>query len=150
MNSKHSYVTLNDGPLIPALGFGTYTPEEVPKSKVLEATMLAIDAGFCHIDTAYIYQVEEEVGQAIRNKIEEGTVKRQNIFCTSQQGDDLFPTDEHGKPILDTVDFCATWEVFEDVMLEQWMNALMENYREKRRDAELKAIGIDIFVFLCS
>ncbi|XP_012864715.1 PREDICTED: aldo-keto reductase family 1 member C13-like isoform X2 [Dipodomys ordii] len=152
MNSKHSYVTLNDGHLIPALGFGTYTPEEVPKSKTLEATKLAIDAGFRHIDTAYAYQVEEEVGQAIRNKIEEGTVKREDIFLTSKlwctffrpdlvqsslerslanlkldyvdlylmhypvpmkQGDDLFPTDEHGKSILDTVDFCATWEAME-------------------------------------
>ncbi|XP_012864668.1 PREDICTED: aldo-keto reductase family 1 member C13-like [Dipodomys ordii] len=170
MNSKHSYVTLNDGPLIPALGFGTCTPEEpyVPKSKALEATKLAIDAGFLHIDTAYTYQVEEEVGQAIRNKTEEDTVKREDIFLTSKlwctffhpdlvqpslerslanlkldyvdlylmhypvsmkQGDDLFPTDEHGKPILDTVDFCATWEAM-----------------EKCKDARLaKSIGVSNF-----
>ncbi|XP_048223453.1 aldo-keto reductase family 1 member C23-like protein isoform X3 [Perognathus longimembris pacificus] len=84
MNSGHSYVTLNDGHLIPALGYGTYTPEELPKSQTLEGVKLAIDAGFRHIDTAYVYQVEEEVGQAIRGKIEEGIVKREDIFLTSK------------------------------------------------------------------
>ncbi|XP_042542112.1 aldo-keto reductase family 1 member C23-like protein [Dipodomys spectabilis] len=44
----------------------------------------AIDAGFRHIDTAYVYEVEEEVGRAIRSKIEEGTVKREDIFLTSK------------------------------------------------------------------
>lgn len=29
----------------------------------------------------------------------------------SQPGEDLFPEDEHGNALLDTVDICATWEV---------------------------------------
>jgi hypothetical protein len=28
-------------------------------------------------------------------------------------GKDHFPTDEHGKSILDTIDFCAPWELSE-------------------------------------
>nr|XP_020010614.1 aldo-keto reductase family 1 member C13-like isoform X2 [Castor canadensis] len=84
MNSKHQQVKLNDGHFIPGLGFGTYTPEEVPKSKTMEATKMAIDAGFRHIDTAYSYHVEEEVGQVIQSKIADGTVKREDIFLTSK------------------------------------------------------------------
>ncbi|KAM4813360.1 aldo-keto reductase family 1 member C3-like [Urocitellus parryii] len=84
MNSKHQYVELNDGHFIPRLGFGTYKPEEIPKSKTTEATKIAIEAGFRHIDCAYAYQVEEEVGLAIRSKIADGTVKREDIFYTSK------------------------------------------------------------------
>ncbi|KAL1763735.1 estradiol 17 beta-dehydrogenase 5 isoform X1, partial [Sigmodon hispidus] len=84
MNSKQQTVRLSDGHSIPILGFGTYAPKEVPKTKATEATKIAIDAGFCHIDSAILYQNEEEIGLAIRSKIAEGTVKREDIFYTSK------------------------------------------------------------------
>uniref|UniRef100_A0A8D2AWE8 NADP-dependent oxidoreductase domain-containing protein n=1 Tax=Sciurus vulgaris TaxID=55149 RepID=A0A8D2AWE8_SCIVU len=152
MNSKHQYVELNDGNFIPALGFGTYKPQEVPNSKTTEATKRAIEAGFRHIDSAYVYQVEEEVGLAIRSKIADGTVKREDIFYTSKlwctffrpelvqsclerslkklhldyvdlylihfpvpmkPGEELYPRDENGKLIYDSVDLCAVWDAME-------------------------------------
>ncbi|XP_005386915.1 PREDICTED: aldo-keto reductase family 1 member C3-like isoform X4 [Chinchilla lanigera] len=84
MDSKHQCMKLSDGHFIPALGYGTYKPQEVPNTETLKATKLAIDAGFRHIDTAYAYLVEEEVGQAIKSKIAEGRVKREDIFLTSK------------------------------------------------------------------
>ncbi|XP_060228926.1 aldo-keto reductase family 1 member C13 isoform X2 [Meriones unguiculatus] len=150
MSSKQQRVKLNDGYFIPALGFGTYKPREVPKSKSLEAANLAIDAGFRHIDTAFAYQVEEEIGQAIQSKIKAGVIKREDMFITTKlwctcfrpelvrpalerslkslqldyvdlyvmhypvpmkAGDDDFPSDNEGKFLLDSVDFCDTWEV---------------------------------------
>nr|XP_051690697.1 prostaglandin-E(2) 9-reductase isoform X1 [Oryctolagus cuniculus] len=57
---------------------------KVPKSKAMEATKIAIDAGFRHIDSAYFYKNEKEVGLAIRSKIADGTVKREDIFYTSK------------------------------------------------------------------
>ncbi|NP_001075719.1 prostaglandin-E(2) 9-reductase [Oryctolagus cuniculus] len=84
MDPKFQRVALSDGHFIPVLGFGTYAPEEVPKSKAMEATKIAIDAGFRHIDSAYFYKNEKEVGLAIRSKIADGTVKREDIFYTSK------------------------------------------------------------------
>ncbi|XP_008059177.1 aldo-keto reductase family 1 member C23-like protein [Carlito syrichta] len=83
LRPSHS-VKLNDGHCMPKLGFGTYTTEDTPKSKAGEATRVAIDVGFCHIDAACFYQNEEEVGQAIREKIADGTVKREDIFYTTK------------------------------------------------------------------
>uniref|UniRef100_A0A2K5D4D0 NADP-dependent oxidoreductase domain-containing protein n=1 Tax=Aotus nancymaae TaxID=37293 RepID=A0A2K5D4D0_AOTNA len=84
MDSKHQCMKLNDGHFMPVLGFGTYAPAEVPKNKAVEATKWAIEAGFRHIDSAHCYSNEEQVGLAIRNKISDGSVKRDDIFYTSK------------------------------------------------------------------
>ncbi|MBZ3872151.1 Prostaglandin F synthase 1, partial [Sciurus carolinensis] len=83
--SKYQYMELSDGHFIPALGYGIYKPQEVPNSKTTEATKIGIEAGFCHVDSACVYQVEEKVGLAIRNKIADSTVKREDIFYTSKE-----------------------------------------------------------------
>lgn len=48
------------------------------------ATKHAIDAGYRHFDTAYLYGNEAEVGSAIREKIADGTVKREEIFIVTK------------------------------------------------------------------
>uniref|UniRef100_A0A4W2E9C4 NADP-dependent oxidoreductase domain-containing protein n=1 Tax=Bos indicus x Bos taurus TaxID=30522 RepID=A0A4W2E9C4_BOBOX len=57
---------------------------QVAKKEALEFTPFAIEVGFRHIDCAHAYQNEEEIGQVIRSKIADGTVKREDIFCTSK------------------------------------------------------------------
>lgn len=44
----------------------------------------AIDIGYRHIDSAHLYQNEEEIGRAIQMKIADGTVKRDDIFYTTK------------------------------------------------------------------
>ncbi|XP_070223067.1 dihydrodiol dehydrogenase 3 [Bos mutus] len=125
---------------------------DAAKREALEITKFAIEVGFRHVDCAHVYQNEEQVGQAIRSKIADGTVKREDIFYTSKlwltslrpelvrpalekslknlqldyvdlyiihipvalkPGEELFPKDENGKLIFDSVDLCLTWEALE-------------------------------------
>ncbi|XP_054137928.1 aldo-keto reductase family 1 member D1 [Melozone crissalis] len=81
LTAESHRIPLSDGNSIPLLGLGTYAdPQKTPKGSCLEAVKIAIDAGYRHIDGAFVYFNEHEVGQAIREKIAEGKIKREDIF----------------------------------------------------------------------
>ena len=69
--------TLSNGVVIPAIGFGTW---QIDAKDAYQATLNAIKLGYRHIDTAYAYQNEKEVGQAIRDC----GLKREEIFVTTK------------------------------------------------------------------
>ncbi|XP_061662922.1 aldo-keto reductase family 1 member D1-like [Syngnathoides biaculeatus] len=74
-------VPLRDGMSMPVIGLGTYAdPPTTPKGTAYHAVKVAIEAGYRHIDGALVYDNEHEVGQAIRDKIADGSVKREDIF----------------------------------------------------------------------
>src|ERR1700753_1235742 len=62
---------------MPVLGFGVY---QIDRSDCTEACIRAISAGYRHIDTAQIYQNEEEVGVALQ----QCGLPREQIFVTTK------------------------------------------------------------------
>ncbi|KAG9469225.1 hypothetical protein GDO78_021015 [Eleutherodactylus coqui] len=58
-----------------------------------EATRAAIEAGYRHIDCAYLYGNEVEVGRAIKEKIADGTIRREDLFYTGKLWSTFHPPD---------------------------------------------------------
>jgi diketogulonate reductase-like aldo/keto reductase len=75
-------VTLNDGRLVPAVGFGTY--QLAPGRPTREAVAVALDAGYRHIDTATVYGNEADVGAVIR----ESGLPRDEVWVTTKLWND--------------------------------------------------------------
>ncbi|XP_049578154.1 aldo-keto reductase family 1 member D1-like isoform X1 [Syngnathus scovelli] len=81
LTAENHRIALRDGNQIPLLGLGTYgDPRKTPKGIALDCVKQAIDVGYRHFDGALVYFNEHEVGQAIREKIADGTVRREDIF----------------------------------------------------------------------
>ncbi|XP_029455622.1 prostaglandin F synthase 1-like [Rhinatrema bivittatum] len=81
---KDSRITMSDGHKIPIIALGTFSPEVTTKEVANEATKLALTVGYRHIDGAYLYGNEVNIGPAIQEKISDGTVKREDIFYTGK------------------------------------------------------------------
>lgn len=70
-------IVLNDGSLIPQLGFGVF---QVPPDQVVDTVTAALRAGYRSIDTAAAYENEEGTGRAIR----QFGLPRDEVFVTTK------------------------------------------------------------------
>lgn len=84
-------VMLNSGYEMPINGLGTYS---LHGDECINAVKSALSDGVRLIDTASAYGNEEEIGQAIRETIDEGTIRREDIFVITK----IYPGSEMKDP----------------------------------------------------
>ncbi|MEO6130937.1 MAG: aldo/keto reductase [Saprospiraceae bacterium] len=85
------FITLRDQ-TVPALGLGTH---KLKGPSAVDIIRHAIKIGYRHIDTAQLYENEDEVGQAIFTT----GIKREEIFLTTK----VWPSNLHEKHFIPSV-----------------------------------------------
>jgi diketogulonate reductase-like aldo/keto reductase len=79
---RYSRIQLTHGRgAIPAVGFGTLITD---LAETRQATKTALEVGFRHFDCAERYRNEEAVGDALRETLEAGAIKRNDLFVTTK------------------------------------------------------------------
>jgi len=81
MASTAPCVTLSNGQKMPLIGLGTYNAEP---GQVEQTIKDAIDIGYRHFDCARFYKNEKQIGDGINAKLQEGVVKREDLYIVSK------------------------------------------------------------------
>ena len=136
-------IRLNNGVEIPQLGFGVF---QIEPEQTREATLMALEVGYRHVDTAEMYGNEKQVGEAVRDS----DVPRDEVFVTSKLDngfhafdDALHAFDQTLKALeFDYVDlFLIHWPLPKVGDYADTWRALEEIYRSGRA----RAIGVSNF-----
>ena len=75
----------SNGDLMPMIGLGTW--KSAP-GEVYDVIREAIRIGYRHFDCAHIYGNEREIGQALKDALDAGEVKRKDLWITSKLWND--------------------------------------------------------------
>ncbi|CAJ0589701.1 unnamed protein product [Cylicocyclus nassatus] len=75
-------IELNTGTYMPVLGLGTW--QNTNETELVAALTTALDNGYRLIDTAFLYNNEAVIGKVLKEYIDSGKVKREDIFITTK------------------------------------------------------------------
>lgn len=78
---KTPTIRLLNGEEMPQLGLGTW---QAQGNDVYRATKEALGLGYRLIDTAWVYGNHKEIGQAIKEVLDDGKIRRKDIFITTK------------------------------------------------------------------
>lgn len=132
------YVTLYNDVKVPALGIGTFmiSPEDAENS-----VYVAIKGGYRMIDTANAYMNEEAVGRGIACAIEEGVVKREDLFVSTKIWPTLYEKEDAVEETLKRMGL----DYVDLLFIHQPAGSFIAGYRliEKAyKDGKARALGI--------
>ena len=148
---KNEFFKLYNGVKIPAVGFGTWQVKD--GNEAYESTLMALEAGYRHIDTAYVYGNEASVGRALHDS----GIAREDVFVTTKlpshiktyEGAKAYFAESMQSLGLDYLDLYlihAPWpwsnigEECTEGNIEAW-RAMVELYNE----GKVRAIGVSNF-----
>ncbi|MFD2044685.1 aldo/keto reductase [Ornithinibacillus salinisoli] len=121
MSKSIPEVTLNDGFAIPAIGLGTF---RLKGSEGVNAITSAMDIGYRLIDSAYNYENEGTIGEAVRRS----SVPRQELKITSKLPGRYQTYDKAVSTIQESL-YRANLEYY-DLYLIHWPNPKQDHYVE--------------------
>lgn len=78
-------ISLYNGVKMPGMGFGVW---QIPQGATADCVKAALKAGYRNIDTAYVYGNEKQVGEGIRQAMEEYVIQREEIFVSTKLWND--------------------------------------------------------------
>lgn len=137
-------VLLNDGVKAPAIGFGTAW---IRGAKGVESLKTAMDLGYRLIDSAFNYENEGVVGEAVR----QSGVPREELFITSKLPGRHHKYDEAVKTIEESL-YRAGLDYY-DLYLIHWPNPKVNLYVEAwqalidaRAKGLIRSIGVSNFL----
>ncbi|MGI6511712.1 MAG: aldo/keto reductase [Catenisphaera adipataccumulans] len=140
------YKTLNDGHKMPMEGFGVYRVTD--RTECENAVYQAIRAGYRLLDTAAIYGNEDALGNAVRKAIQNGLVKREELFITSK----IFPSDmmsyDTARAALNTSLQKSGLDYFDLYLIHQPYGDYFSAWRameDAKKEGKLRSIGVSNF-----
>ncbi len=135
--------TLNDGSVLPAIGFGTYP---LKGEEGVTAIVHAIEAGYRLLDTAVNYENETEVGEAIRRS----GLPRSEVQVTSKLPGRHHGYDDAVASVRGSLDRLGL--EYLDLHLIHWPNPSVGKYAEAwralvdlREQGLVRSIGVSNF-----
>ena len=144
MHNSIPEITLNDGVTLPVIGLGTY---RLNGDEGASAIKSAIDSGYRLIDTAYNYENEGTVGEAVRRS----SISREELRITSklpgryQTYDKAIPTIQESlyRANLDYYDlYLIHWpNPQQDLYIEAWQALI-----EAKKRGYVRSIGVCNFL----
>lgn len=135
-------ITLASGHKIPILGLGTWQLNGNQCERIIK---IAVEMGYNHIDTAWMYKNQREIGKALR----EIGVDRENLFITTK----IWHTHLTRDDVLNQFDICINdlQMDYVDLLLIHWPSdsVLFEEtfgaFKEVYDEGKVKSIGISNF-----
>lgn len=95
------YLSFKNGDQMPIFGLGTWKSEP---GQVYAAVKEAITIGYRHLDCAFIYGNEHEIGEGIKACIDDGIVSRDELWVTSKLWNDAHEPEDVAPAIKKTLE----------------------------------------------